>query len=87
LPECGVTDGIGRQVLPSGASVGAQVREACRVKSPADFVSKIEGSPPELDETDNWFELLRAADSARTAELSGLRKEPQGLQDCLDNTV
>jgi hypothetical protein len=32
--------------------------EATRGKSTADFISKIEGSLPELEESENWLELL-----------------------------
>ncbi|MGH9900349.1 MAG: four helix bundle protein, partial [Pyrinomonadaceae bacterium] len=49
---------IGRQVLRSGTSVGAHYREACRARSDADFISKIEGSLQELEETIYWLELL-----------------------------
>jgi four helix bundle protein len=49
---------IGRQFLRSGTSVGAQYREATRAKSDADFISKIEGSLQELEETEYWLELL-----------------------------
>jgi four helix bundle protein len=49
---------LGRQLLRSGTSVGAQYREATRAKSAADFVSKIEGALQELEETAYWLELL-----------------------------
>jgi four helix bundle protein len=49
---------ISKQILRSGTSIGAQYREACRAKSNADFISKIEGSLQELDETLYWLELL-----------------------------
>src|SRR5690349_16881545 len=49
---------LGRQMLRSGTSVGAQYREACRSRSTAEFVSKIESATQELDETCYWFELL-----------------------------
>jgi four helix bundle protein len=49
---------ISKQILRSGTSVGAQYREACRAKSNADFISKMERSLGELDETHYWFELL-----------------------------
>jgi four helix bundle protein len=49
---------ISKQILRSGTSVGAQYREACRAKSNADFISKMEGSLQELDETLYWLELL-----------------------------
>ena len=43
LPKSGEAQVIGKQILRSGTSVGAHYREACRAKSPADFISKIEG--------------------------------------------
>lgn len=49
---------MGRQMLRSGTSVGAHYREACRARSDAEFVSKIEGALQELDETAYWLELL-----------------------------
>ena len=49
---------LGRQILRSGTSPGAQYREAQRAKSTADFISKIEGALQELEETAYWLELL-----------------------------
>ena len=58
LPKTTEAQVLGRQVLRSGTSIGAQYREAIRAKSAADFVSKIEGSLQELEETQYWLELL-----------------------------
>ena len=52
-----------RQVVRSGTSVGAQYREACRARSVAEFVSKMQSALQELDESGYWFELL--VDSGR----------------------
>jgi four helix bundle protein len=49
---------IGRQVVRSGTSVGANYREAHRARSTAEFISKMEVVIQELDETAFWFELL-----------------------------
>jgi four helix bundle protein len=57
LPKTGEAQVIGRQLLRSGTSVGARYREGCRAKSPADFISRTEGSLQELDETGCWLEL------------------------------
>jgi len=71
---------LGRQVLRSGTSVGAHYREACRAKSNADFVSKIEGALQELDETTYWLELLRETDDgARAAAIDPLAAEANEL--------
>lgn len=58
LPTIMESQIIGRQLLRSGTSVGAQYREAARAKSDADFISKIEGSLQELEKTKYWLELL-----------------------------
>ncbi len=50
---------IARQMLRSGTSVAAQVREASRARSTAEFVSKLGGACQEADETQLWLELLR----------------------------
>ena len=47
-----------KTILRSGTSVGAQYREAQHAKSDADFISKIEGSLQELEETAYWLELF-----------------------------
>ncbi len=43
LPKSTEAQVIGKQVLRSGTSVGAQYREATRCRSNAEFVSKVEG--------------------------------------------
>jgi len=50
---------LGRQMLRSGTSVAAQIREANRARSSAEFVSKLGGAMQEADETWLWLELLR----------------------------
>ena len=40
LPKTTEAQVLGKQLLRSGTSVGAQYREACRAKSDADFISK-----------------------------------------------
>lgn len=50
---------LGKQLLRSGTSVAAHVREASRARSAAEFVSKLGGALQEADETALWLELLR----------------------------
>jgi len=49
---------IGKQLLRSGTSVGANYREASRSRSDAKFIAKIELCAQEADETQYWLELL-----------------------------
>ncbi|HKA41751.1 MAG TPA: four helix bundle protein [Burkholderiales bacterium] len=70
---------MGKQVLRSGTSVGAHYREACRAKSNADFVSKIQGALQELDETIYWLELLQESLPARPPQIETLIAEANEL--------
>lgn len=61
LPRTKTGEIIGRQLLRSAASVGANYRATCRAKSQADFISKIATVEEESDETVYWLELLKEA--------------------------
>ncbi len=61
LPKCIESIVLGKQLLRSGTSVGAQYREASRAKTDPDFISKIEGCLQELEESRYWLELLSAS--------------------------
>jgi len=66
---------MGKQVLRSGTSVGANYREACRARSKAEFIAKLGDCLKELDESSYWFELLEEAGSVTSANLAPLQKE------------
>lgn len=74
LPKRTEADVIGKQVLRSGTSVGANYREAHRARSDAEFVSKLGDCLKELEETSYWLELLVDTElmpAARMADLCG----------------
>lgn len=79
LPKTTEAQVIGKQVLRSGTSVGAQYREAQRAKSDADFINKMEGSLQELDETCYWLELLKDSGIFSAEKLTPLIKEADEL--------
>ena len=88
LPKSTEAQVIGRQMLRSGTSVGAQYREAIRAKSVADFINKVEGSLQELEETQYWFELLDEVKIAMdAARLKSLMKEADELTAILVASV
>jgi four helix bundle protein len=58
LPYTHAGNVIAKQLLRSGTSAGAQYGEARRAKSLADFISKVEGSLQELDESSYWISLI-----------------------------
>src|SRR5688572_26286236 len=70
---------LGKQMLRSGTSVGAHYREACRARSSAEFVSKIEGGLQELEETAYWLELLVDSQLVSEARMASLRAEVNEL--------
>ena len=70
---------LGGQLLRSGTSVAANFREACRARSAAEFISKIETCAQEADESDLWLELLRDDCRIETDELRALLIETNEL--------
>lgn len=87
LPKTTEAQVVGKQVLRSGTSVGAQYREAQRAKSDADFINKVEGSLQELDETGYWLELLKDSGIFSSDKLSPLLKETDELTAILVTIV
>jgi four helix bundle protein len=75
LPKTDEARVIGRQVLRSGTSVGANYREAQRGRSKAEFVAKIGDCLKELDESAYWLELLVDSGLVDAGKLSSLRDE------------
>jgi four helix bundle protein len=66
---------LGKQLLRSGTSVGANYREAYRGRSKAEFVAKCGDSLRELEETAYWLELLVGGKFVPADKLSALRQE------------
>ena len=78
---------IGKQLLRSGTSTGAQVREGNRSRSGAEMISKTEGALQELQETIYWLELLGDADIVKTERLADVLKEADELTAILVTSV
>jgi len=75
LPKSTQAQVLGKQVLRSGTSVGANFREAKRSRSKAEFIAKIGECLKELDETAYWFELLVESGIISATKLKGLSLE------------
>ena len=75
LPRNTESHVMGKQMLRSGTSVGAHIAESRRAKSPADFVSKVEGAMGELEETRYWFTMPIRSSMVPENKLSALIKE------------
>jgi four helix bundle protein len=70
---------LGKQVLRSGTSVGANYREASRGRSKAEFISKIGDCLKEIEETEYWLELLVDSGVVSAAQMAGLLDETRQL--------
>ncbi len=53
---------LSKQLLRSGTSIGANVKEAQRGQSKADFISKMNIALKESSETEYWLEILHETD-------------------------
>jgi len=70
---------VGGQLLRSGTSVAAHVREASRARSDDEFVSKLGGALQEADESLLWLELLREECSIASSVTQPLEQEASEL--------
>ena len=75
LPKGRTGEVIGRQLLRSGTSVGANYRAVLRARSKADFLNKLGVVEEEADESLFWLELLGDAEVMAKSRLTALMKE------------
>jgi len=75
IPKTTEAQVLGKQLLRSGTSVGANYREACRARSKAEFIAKCGDSLREFEETAYWLELLFDGGIVSAEKLVVLRKE------------
>ncbi|MCC9070044.1 four helix bundle protein [Flavobacterium sp. F-65] len=66
---------MSKQILRSGTSIGANIREAKNAESKADFIHKMGISQKEADETLYWLELLHATDYISQEEFSSMNND------------
>ncbi|HXT11884.1 MAG TPA: four helix bundle protein [Candidatus Angelobacter sp.] len=75
LPNNWVAQTLGKQLLRSGTSVGANYRAVCRAKSTPDFINKLRVVEEECDESLFWMELLVDNAIVKPSHLAALVKE------------
>jgi four helix bundle protein len=75
LPGNWIAQTLGKQLLRSGTSVGANYRAVCRAKSNADFINKLRVVEEECDESLFWMELLVDNGLVKGTRLRDLMKE------------
>ena len=75
LPKTDVARVLGRQVLRSGTSAGANYREEYRARSGPEFVAKVGDCLKELEETVYWLELLVDSGTVSSSNMAALLQE------------
>ena len=75
IPKTTEAQVLGKQLLRSGTSVGANYREAYRGRSKAEFIARCGDSLRELEETAYWLELLVDGKIVTAEMLAALQKE------------
>lgn len=70
---------MSKQLMRSGTSVGANVREAINAQSKKDFIHKLSISQKECDETIYWLELLKETNYIDKREYESLKNEAAEL--------
>lgn len=79
LPKTEEARVLGKQVLRSGTSVGANFREAHRARSKPEFIAKVGDCLKELDESSYWLELLTRSSIVPVSKLASLQDETHQL--------
>jgi four helix bundle protein len=79
LPKSQEAVGLGKQLLRSGTSIGANYRAASRARSRAEFVAKLGIVLEEADETEFWLELITETGIFPEPRMRELRKEAAEL--------
>ncbi|MBW4891378.1 four helix bundle protein [Mucilaginibacter sp. HMF5004] len=75
LPKTEEAKIIGKQLLRSSSSVGANYRAACRARSKAEFGAKLSIVVEEADEAVFWMEILTEAEIVDKEKISKLITE------------
>jgi len=65
---------LSKQILRSGTSIGANIREAEHAQSKADFVSKLSIALKEANETDYWLDLLYQSEYLTTSQFQNIKE-------------
>ena len=75
MPQTNVANVLGKQIIRSSTSVGANYRAACRAKSPRDFINNLKIVEEEADETLFWLEMIEKSGIITIGKLDNLKLE------------
>lgn len=78
---------MSKQLLRSGTSIGANIREAQKAQSKADFIHKFSISQKECNETLYWLVLLHQSGFLEEKEFTTIHKEANELLKMLRSSI
>jgi len=78
---------LSKQLLRSGTSIGALVRESQNAESTADFIHKLSISQKECDETLYWLELLKETNYLTEQEFSSIYSQANELLKIIRSSI
>ncbi len=78
---------LSKQILRSGTSVGAMIREAEHSESKADFIHKMAIAQKEINETLYWLELLQNTDYLEIEEYNSLNDDAVELIKMITSSI
>ena len=78
---------ISKQLLRSGTSIGALVRESEHAESTADFVHKLSVALKEANESEYWIDLLKETDYLSESEYLSIQENIKELLKLLISII
>lgn len=87
LPDNTTGRTLGKQIIRSGTSPGANYRSACIGKSEKDFLNKLKMVEEELDETLYWLELITDSGLIKSHLLQDLKQENEELLKIIVSSI
>ena len=78
---------MSKQVLRSGTSIGANIRESIYAQSKADFISKLSIALKESSETEYWLELLHESGYLFDKEFESIYDDNSKISATLINII
>ena len=78
---------LSKQILRSGTSIGANVRESVNAQSRMDFINKLNIALKEADETEYWLELLYESNFLDKKQFESLNNDCGKIQATLTKII
>lgn len=78
---------LSKQILRSGTSIGANIRESCNAQSRKDFINKMNIALKEADETMYWLEIMQESGILRNNEVESIYNDAKEIAKLLTSII